>query len=168
MELSLIGQIQGLLSSTSAMFGNSIEQIQLSVMDQAQQYDYWRTATDEAFAALMVATDPAEIAQLSGRLDQTANSAWGLLDAEQKAALEPEFIAFFEESDAMTTERLNASQDLIVSSHNDLATVIETTMAAVADKMMEAAQINLAAAQTPVAVSVDVSVDVPASVEVGG
>lgn len=167
-ELSFISQIQGLLISTSGMFDNSIEQIRLSVMDTSQKYDYWRTKTDEAFAALMVATDPNEIQRLSGLANQGANTAYGLLDETQKAGAAPEFIAFFEETKATTTERLNASQALIVSSHQDMAKVIEAAMDAAAAKMMEAAQVQLAAAQTPIAVSVDVSVDTPASVEVNG
>lgn len=154
LELNLIGQIQGLLQSTNAMFGNSIEQIQLSVMDTSQQYDYWRTQTDDAWAALMTATDPAEIARLSGRVDQSANMAWGLLDEDQKPALAPEFIAYLEGADELTTERLNASQDAIVATHADLTTAIESVMTQVAEKMMAAAEISLAAAQTPVTVLV--------------
>jgi TP901 family phage tail tape measure protein len=151
LELNLIGQIQGLLVSTNAMFGNSIEQIMLSNMDAAQQYDYWRAEVDRDYAALLAATDPAEIARLSGEINQGVNNSYGLLDEDQQAALAPEFIAYLEGADALTTERLNASQDAIVATHADLTTAIENVMTAVADKMMEAAELNFAAAQTSLA-----------------
>lgn len=154
LELSLIGQIQGLLISTNAMFGNSIEQIKLSNMDAAQQYDYWRAEVDKDYADLLAATDPAEIARLSGEINQGSMNAYGLLEDDQKAALAPEFIEYLEGADTLTTERLNASQDAIVATHKDLTTAIETVMTQVAEKMMAAAEISLAAAQIPVTVLV--------------
>lgn len=156
LELNLIGQIQGLLVSTNAMFGDSIEQIKLSNMDAAQQYDYWRAEVDKDYADLLAATDPAEIARLSGEVNQGSMNAYGLLEEDQQAALAPEFIAYLEGADTLTTERLNASQDAIVATHADLTASIESVINAAAEKMMEAAQINLAAAQTPVAVNVTV------------
>lgn len=151
LELNLIGQIQGLLISTNAMFGNSIEQIMLSNMDAAQQYDYWRAEVDKDYADLLNATDPAEIARLSGEINQGSLNAYGLLEDDQKAALAPEFIAYLEGADTLTTERLNASQDAIVATHADLTTAIETVMTQVADKMMDAAELNFAASQTSLA-----------------
>lgn len=159
LELQLIGQIQQALTSTTAMFGASIEQIQLSVLGPEQQYDYWRSKIDADMAALMTATDPAEISRLSASINQGTNAAFGLLDDTQKTALASEFIAYLDAASDITTERLNASQSDVLAIHQQTTDTLEAAMMRVADRMM-------AAANTPVQVAVDVNVDTPANVEV--
>jgi TP901 family phage tail tape measure protein len=160
MEIALIQQIQQLLQQTSTMFGDSIEAIKLSVMSESERYDYYRSQFDEAFANLLAATDPAEIARYAAEVNQYGNSAYGLLSDDQRALVADEFVDVFEQADQITQDRLAAAQDLIVQSHDDLAATIKNVM-------MEVAAAMKAAAETPLQVSVDVDVNTPANVEVG-
>lgn len=159
------GHIEGLVRDINGMFADTIEDIRLSVLSPEQQYDYWRTKIDADMALLMNATDPDEIARLSGNIDSGVSSAYGLLDEDQQKALAPEFIAYLEESDAIATERLLAAQDNIVAAYTESARVIEEAMLRAAATLQAAADTSLAAAQTPIAVAV--TVEGNASAEVG-
>ena len=152
--------IAGALADVNSMFNDSIQDIQLSIMSPEQQYDFWRTKLDTDLAALAIATDPNEIARLAGLVNRETNNAYGLLEEDQKKILAPEFIAYLEKADALATDRLNASQANIIMIHQGAADAMEAVMMRVAEKMMEAAQ-------TPLVVSVEVTGNVDATVEVG-
>ncbi len=170
-ELALVGQIQGLLASTSAMFGDSIRTIEMSILDSAGKYDFLRAEIDAAYASLGAAVDPQAIGDLASQINRLSMEAYGLLDADQKADVADEYTAYLEDVNRLTSDRLNASQAQVESQHNAMAAAIESAMQRVADTMMAAAQAQQAAASTPVTVNsrvtVDVNVDTPAAVEVG-
>ena len=159
LELQLVAQIQNALSSTQAMFGNSIDQIRMSVMDDSQRYDYLRAKIDDLYMQLATATDPAVIANLAQQINDLTLASYNLLDDTQKATVADEFIGYLEGVRDVTTTQLEASQAQITETHQQLASTIENVMMAVADRMM-------AAANTPVSLDVNVSVDTPANVEV--
>lgn len=146
MELALVSQIQQALAQTHAMFGQTIDQIKMSVLDTAGQYDFLRARADELDKQLSTALDPQQITQLAGQINAITQQAYGLLDAGQKQTAAPEFIQYLEDVDALTTERLNASQDKIVANHQAMADAIESAMTRVADKMAAAAQTQSGAA----------------------
>jgi len=170
-ELALVGQIQGMLVSTSAMFGESIRTIEMSVLDGAGKYDYLRAEIDAAYAGLQAAVDPQAIGDLASQINRLSLEAYGLLDGTQKAEVADEYQAYLEDVNRLTTERLNASQAQVESQHGAMVSAIESALGRVAETMLAAAQAQQAAAATPVTVnsrvSVDVTVDTPASVEVG-
>jgi len=139
MELALIAQIQQALTQTHAMFGATIDQIKMSVLDTAGQYDFLRSRADDLNKALASAVDPQQITQLAGQINAITQQAYGLLDATQKQESAPEFIQYLEDVDRLTTDRLNASQDAIVANHKTMADAIESAMTRVADKMAAAA-----------------------------
>lgn len=170
-ELTLIGQIQGMLASTSAMFGDSIRTIEMSVLDSAGKYDYLRAEIDAAYASLGAAVDPQAIGDLASQINRLTMEAFGLLDETQRRDVADEYTGYLEEVNRLTSERLNLSQAQVESQHADMVTAIESAMERVADRMEAAAAAQQAAASTPVTVesrvSVDVQVDTPANVEVG-
>ena len=146
MELALVSQIQQALTATHAMFGATIDQIKMSVLDTAGQYDFLRARADELDKQLSTAFDPQQITQIAGQINAITQQAYGLLDAGQKQTAAPEFIKYLNDVDALTTERLNASQDKIVATHQAMADAIESAMTRVADKMAAAAQAQSSAA----------------------
>ena len=148
MELALVSQIQQALTATHAMFGATIDQIKLSVLDTAGQYDFLRARADELEKQLSTAFDPTQISQIAGQINAITQQAYGLLDAGQKQTAAPEFIQYLEDVDKLTTDRLNASQDKIVATHQAMADAIESAMTRVADKMAAAAQEQSNAAGT--------------------
>lgn len=146
MELALVAQIQQAIAGVQAMFSTSIDQIRLSVLDTAGQYDYLKTQADEYVALLEKATDPTLITQYAQAINDNTLKAFSLLDEAGKQTKAPEFEQYLADVSALTTDKLNASQDLIVSSHQSMADVIEAAMVRVADKMAAAAATNGAAA----------------------
>lgn len=139
MELSLVAQIQQALAGTQAMFASSIDQIKMSVLDTAGQYDFLKKRADDYVALLAQATDPQKITQYAEAINKDALAAFNLLDATGKATKAPEFEKYLSDVSTLTTDKLNASQDLIVSSHQQMADVIEDVMTRVAEKMAAAA-----------------------------
>jgi TP901 family phage tail tape measure protein len=151
MELNLIGQIQGMISSSSSMFDSSIKDIKMSVMDDPQKYDFLRTEVDSLYAQLTTAFDPTVISTLSQQINDLTKQAYGMLGDEQKQGAAGEYVTYLEEVGALTEERLNAAQAQIVDQHKAMAQVIEASMQKVADQMMAAAQVQQAAAAAALA-----------------
>lgn len=170
-ELALVGQIQGMLASTSAMFSDSIRTIELSVLDSAGKYDYIRAEIDAAFTSLGAAVDPQAIGDLASQINRLTMEAYALLDGEQKAGVADEYTAYLRDVNTLAADRLNAAQAQVENQHAAMVGAIESAMERVAARMEAAAAAQQAAASTPVTVdsrvTVDVNVDTPANVEVG-
>jgi TP901 family phage tail tape measure protein len=166
-ELSLVGQIRGLIVSMTAMIGDSLTTIKMDLLDDAGKYNFIRTQIDGWYAELATATDPTRIQTLGQSINSSTMQAWGMLSPEQKALAGGDFTSFLTDAGTQVNTRLNAAEDAVAASHIDLATSIDAVMTKVAARMMEAAEKNLAAANTPTTVNVNVAVDTPASVEVG-
>lgn len=169
-ELALAQQIHAALASTSAMFANTAEEMRYSTLDQAGKYDYLRDKSAELEEALKAAYDPVEIEALAQELNAVSKSAWQLLGEEERRIKIDEYEKYLGEIDAITTERLNAAGATITAEHDtalpdSITAAIEAAMDRVATEFMAAASAMQAAADTPI--TVDVSVDVPADVEVG-
>lgn len=176
LELQLIGQIEGLLRSTHDMFGASIRDMRLSVLDNEGQYNFLDAELERLMEQLGTAIDPQIIANLTQQINQLANQAWGLVDAEDREALLDDFIERMEEADRLANERLTASREAVQNQHRETVEAIRGVMeeaaaafAAAAAAQQLAADRQQAAANTPqrVDIHVDVDVDTPANVEVG-
>lgn len=143
LELQLLQEIHGALDGLAANFGASIEEVQLSVMDRAQKYDYFAQQAAASFAALQTATDPAQIAQLAEDARQAAMSAYGLLDDAQKQQVSAEFIGFLEQTQGLAQEKLNAAQEQVLEQHRETAEVLAEALnhagEAAADALEQAA-----------------------------
>lgn len=170
-ELALVGQIQGLLKSTSAAFGDSIRSIEMSVLDSAGRYDYLRAEIDAAYASLGAAADPQVIGDLASQINRLSMEAYGLLDEGQKRGAADEYTAYLREVNTLTADRLNAAQDRVEGQHAEMVAAIEDAMSRVAARMEAAAAAQQAAAATPVQVAstirVDFNADIPGTAEVG-
>ncbi len=167
LELQLIGQIQSALASTQGMFGNSIESIKLSVMDEGAKYDYYRAQADTIYQQLETATDPAQIQGLAEQINQYTNQAYGLLDAEQQQGAASGFIDYLTQVDELTTQRLNEQQDQIVADHDAISAAITSSMDAAAARMADAVAAAVTAAANNVQPNPPVSVTVLPGFELG-
>lgn len=128
MEAQMIMEIQGYLESVTASFGSSIEEIQLSVMSNAEKYDYYSQQAAAAAEALKTATDPADIAALAEEARAAAMSAYGLLDESQKGAVSDEFIGFLEATQQTATDQLNAAQQTVLDQHQATADLLANAL----------------------------------------
>lgn len=143
LELQALQEITAYLNEMAANFSSSIEEIQLSVMDTAQQYAFYSEKAAAAFDALQTATDPADIARLAEEARQAAMSAYGLLDDAQKQQVSSEFVGFLEDTQKVAQDQLNAAQQQIVEQHQQtaelLAEALQAAGEAAADALEQAA-----------------------------
>lgn len=169
LEAQLIQDIQGYLVGLSQNFSDSIESIQLSVMDTAQKYDYYAQQAASAFAALEAASDPADIARLAETARNAAMQAYSLVDEAQKQALSTDFVQFLNDTQTLASGKLNDAQQAVVDQHqataDALKTALETAGAAAAQAMETASQ--TAAETLTQALSTPITVDVAVNVTGG-
>lgn len=168
-EIELATQILQLLDSSSAMFSGSAEQIRLSVMSADQQYAYYDKKVRDNEALLRLATDPSDIEKYSRNINDYTLKAWGVLTPDQQKKLSDPFAKYLEGIGAEVDAKLNTSLGEISADHDtslpdSIASAIETAMEKAAAKFLEAAQMQLLAAQTPLTVDSNVDVNVRGSV----
>lgn len=166
-EFNLLGLIKARAESIEGMFKTTVDSIRMSVLDDSGKYNFLRTQIDAFVAELKTATDPNRISLLSNNINSMTNQAYGLLDPTQQQSAAGGFVSFLDEVSALANERFAASETKVKTDAQLMADALEASMGRVAAKMQGAADTQLAAASIPVTVNVDVSVDAPASVEVG-
>lgn len=177
-ELALVKQIETALSSTHEMFLSTIEEMKFSTLDTAGKYDFLQAKSSKLEDLLRASTDPAEIKSLAEQLNQVSRDAWMLLSEDEKRIKIDAYEKYLNELDTLTAAQLAKVKQNIEDAEGGqdnvkeaIAAAISSALAAHTGKLMEAALIMLAAADKPVKidnrVTVDVDVNMPASVEVG-
>ncbi len=162
-ELAIVGQIQGVLASTSSMIQESIRTIDLSILDNAGKYDYLRTEIDKSYETLMTAVDPTVIGDLVSQIDKLTMETWGMLSEDQRPDYAEEYKSYLEDVNKLAAERLNAGQEQIKASHQEMVDSLSQALGGVAQQMMEAANRQQAAANTPVTVQSNIRITVDKS-----
>ena len=128
-------------ASMDSMFSDAIRNIELSVLNPQQQYDYLQQEADMLAAQARASTDPLQIQSLLQRILGDVSQAQGLLSPEQRAALAPEQIARLRD---LQTELQGRIADLQGAAQNQMQDLIGK----LADKLEEVSAAQLAAAQT--------------------
>ena len=104
--------IEDLSQSIAQSFGETIEDIQLSLLSTAEQYAFQQDRIAELTGQIASETDPERLAALLEEIERRATESLGLLTDEQRAALGPDFITFL-------TETLAAGQQRLTELSND-------------------------------------------------
>ena len=128
-------------ATMDSMFSDAIRNIELSVLNPQQQYDYLQQEADMLAAQARASTDPLQIQSLLQRILGDVSQAQGLLSPEQRAALAPEQIARLRD---LQTELQGRIADLQGAAQNQMQDLIGK----LADKLEEVSAAQLAAAQT--------------------
>lgn len=161
--VQMVAAIDAAAAAMHDSFMATVESIRADLMSPEERYNYLQAQTDAMYEALLTETDPATIRELADRINSNINEAWGMLDEGQQQTLGDEYIARLLEVDATVAEKMQALRDIVIED-------AEGVMTSVADRLDElfagaastaainraAADTNLAAAQTPVRVVVDV------------
>lgn len=168
-ELGLAQQLHAALANTSLMFGQTIEEMKYGILDAEGKYNHLRNQSAELETALAAAVDPAQIAAISGQLNETAKTAWQLLGEEERKIKIGEYEKYFAQMEALTLERLNLAGATITDERNadlpgSIQAAIEAAMERVAAQFMAAAQTQQKAAETPV--TINFNANVPGDAEV--
>ncbi len=149
-ELAMIEHIRGLVQGLIGTFADSVEQIQLGLMSDAEKYTYYWEQAQAAQQAMAQFTDPDEIARLAEQARQAAMEAYSLATAalepdatdEQRAALAQQFIDFLNATQQQATDQLNAAEQQVVDQHRETAQILQDALidaAAAASQSLEEA-----------------------------
>ena len=158
-------QIAQVRDALGTMFGDTIRSMRLSVLSVEDQYKFLQAEADQLMAKAMASNDALEIQRLAQQINADINQAFGLLTADQKAALAPDQIARIDAINKLLDERLNglgtsaqtdanARMDALSKKLDEIA----TAMLASATKNNDAADKQLEAAKTPKEVDVNITV----------
>jgi hypothetical protein len=179
--VQMLVQIAQIKAQMSAMFGDTIRSLELSVLDSQGQYEYLQSEAQRLYEQALASTDPLEIQRLMQQVNADVNQAMGLLDPTQRAALVPEQIERLRQINADMQQHMSdlsnvVTVDLtaaITALSEKLDKVAEAQLKAAekngdaADKQVDAGNAQLAAANTPQRLLIDI-VNGTATVEVGG
>ena len=140
--VQLAEQYRQVALAVNDAFGNTISQIQDSLLSEADLYAKRRQQIAELTTELGTTIDPARIAAISDQINQLASAAYGLLDESQRAALGNEFVTFLENARDLATAQLTAGTDQLGSRETGLAGAVDLEL------MAQAAQTQQTAANT--------------------
>ena len=150
--------IEEAFANISKTTAQSVRDVQLSIMDNAQKYSFLDSEINSLIGQLSNATLPEEIERLFNQANQATTSAYGLLDPAEQQRLNGEFVDRLYELEAISQARLDAAGPPIVEQQAQAAADAKAAaaeqraaaaqMAEAAGQMFLAAQESLRAAQT--------------------
>jgi hypothetical protein len=171
-ELQLAQQIAAVVDSSHQMFMSSADAVRYAVLDTQGQYAFLQQQSAALQAQLATAIDPTQINSIAQQLNDIGNKSFQLLSADQQKANAAGFEDFFTQLDAEVKARLDAAGATITADHNpvtpdSMAAALETMMQTVVDKMnasntvaLQAANLQVQAAQTPVKADANVTLHI--------
>lgn len=109
-QLQLMAAIAQVSQQINAMFDSTFQNIKLAGLDKQGKYDFYQSDAEEARRLLATATDPEVIRQLSARINQDINAAFGLLSPEEQKARSAEFITQGKQAQKEANDRLEKIQ----------------------------------------------------------
>ena len=150
--------IEEAFANISKTTAQSVRDVQLSIMDNAQKYSFLDSEINSLIGQLSNATLPEEIERLFNQANQATTSAYGLLDPDEQRRLNSQFVDRLYELEAISQSRLDVAGPPVVQQQAQAAAdakaaaaeqrVAAAQMAEAAGQMFLAAQESLRAAQT--------------------
>lgn len=154
--------VEGAFDSISRTTASSVRDIQLSLLDDKEKYQFLDAEIESLITKLSEATLPSEIERLFGQINANTTQAYGLLDPAQQKNAAADFINALYEAEAIAQSRLSVTgqqataidrQVEAVQVHMEAAKLqreAATAMSEAATEMRLAAQRMQEAANTPV------------------
>ena len=116
----LLAVIDSVSAAIDQQFGRAIENIELSLLDQEGQYEFFQARIDALIESLDSISDPQLLADTLLQIEEFATRAFGLLSPEQQAIVGPGFIEFLNEQLTFGQERLTELQDQALAERDRL------------------------------------------------
>ena len=158
--------IEEAFANISKTTAQSVRDVQLSIMDNAQKYSFLDSEINSLIGQLSNATLPDEIERLFNQANQATTSAYGLLDPDEQRRLNSQFVDRLYELEAISQSRLDVAGPPMVEQQAQAAADAKAAaaeqraaaaqMAEAAAEMFRAAQESMRAAQTPRTIEVRV------------
>lgn len=133
---SAYAELSGLVEST---LGGTAASLRESLLSETELYNLRRTQIDEAVSALAGASDPQAIAQLVTQIDALVQSAYGLANSDNKAAVANELIAILDGASTVAGEKITTELEKLKNSETSIVDAIDTELLATAATTQSAA-----------------------------
>ena len=142
--VQLAEQYRVVALAVDAQFGSAIDQIQNSLLSEADLYAKRRQQIADLTTELATTIDPNRIAAISDQINELATSAYSTLDDGQRAALGAEFVAFLENARDLATAQLQAGADTLGTRESGIASTIDLELIAQAAQTQQQAAVTFA------------------------
>jgi hypothetical protein len=109
-QLQLMAAIAQVSQQINSMFDETFRNIKLAGMDNQGKYNFYQQDAEEARKLIATSTDPEVIRQLTTRINQNINSAFGLLSPEEQRAMASQFITQGMQAQTEANNRLEQIQ----------------------------------------------------------
>lgn len=146
--VALAEQYRQVALAVNDAFGNSISQIQDSLLSEADLYAKRRQQIASLTEELSKTVDPARIADLSQQINALALQAYQSLDDSQRAALGAEFVQFLQNARDLATQQIADGQASLGSRENAVAGSVDLELMAAAARTQQQASETFADAVT--------------------
>jgi hypothetical protein len=163
-EIAVIAQAQQVKTSLGSLFSDTIRGFQLSTLDNQGKYNFYQQDEASVTSQLQTATDPAVIQSLTQQAVADASAAFGLLSPAQQKQQLAAFTQALNQIQTLETQRLNAVQTAATNEANTVLGDIKTVLSTIAvqnqkaaDTQVTAANTNLAAANRPLTINLNVT-----------
>jgi hypothetical protein len=139
-QLDLISVYEMLGRELGDLFQGSAQSIRESLMSDEELYQTRRDQIDDLVARASQTTDPEELRRLADEINRLGLDAFSLLDEDQRRALGPEFIEFFEGLDSLFGDQIAEGIGGVVQDQADLDLEVATRMEEAAQAIIDAAR----------------------------
>ncbi|MCC6195720.1 MAG: hypothetical protein IT518_14750 [Burkholderiales bacterium] len=149
-QVAVLVQIESLKTSLGTMFGDSIRQLDMAILDAGQRGDFLKNEAEKTIGLLQQTTDPAEIDKFAKLINKDLVDAFNILSPEEQKIQHDAFVKRLEETDDLVQQRLEASRQEIGDDNANAQVVLGSIRAAMdvaAEKQQEAAQALIDGAQ---------------------
>ena len=127
-QVQLLQQIDAVSLGIEQSIGNTVRNIELSLLDQEGQYQFLRNEAEALAASIDDLTDPAEIQRAVQQAQQATSQALGLLTEEQRQAVGQDFITFLNGLEQNAQNQLEAQRQATLDSADRTSEVIEAAL----------------------------------------
>ena len=141
-EQQLQVQIDSVVEAIRGTFGNTIEELRLSLLDSEGQYGFFVSAAESLAVGLDTLTDPAEIQRRMDEINRRITQALGVLDETQVQTVAPDFIAFLESVLQSGEQRLTQLSEESIGRQEEFEARRDTILQDLADSVSAAAALN--------------------------
>jgi TP901 family phage tail tape measure protein len=140
LQAGLIAVYQQVGDEISALFQGSAQTIREALLSEEELYNLRRSQIDDLIEQAAMTTDPAELSALAAEINRLGLDAFNLLSEDQRAALGPEFVEFFEGLDDLFGDQIAEGISTIVQDQADLDVEVANKMLEVAEAMLVTTQ----------------------------
>jgi site-specific recombinase len=163
-QLALVIQIRQLKGEIEGMFEDTATRIREQVMSEDQLYVELQRQADAAFEAMMLATDPEEVARYAAEINRLIERSFGLLSPEEQQAAAADYLANIERVNTAFQDKLDAMTDVLVEAGESDREFIQTALDEIVAKMTGAGEtFESGAATIAAAASRGIAVDISVS-----